>query len=98
MGYCKSCLKAKKEVPETVGETARLWFIRNFCKKELIDYRHDFYTQGVAKGYEMGFEEGVNYITEKHKELSRDEIDEIRFPKINGKYNDYDKVDKKQAG
>ena len=92
MGYCKSCLKAKEEVPESEAEKARLWFMRNICQKELTDYRHDFYTQGVAKGYEMGFEEGVDYICTKNKEMSREDIEHLAFKKINA--STYEKFDK----
>ena len=55
---CECCRKA--EVLDTWFDKVRIFFFRQF-KRDLEDFRMDFYTQGISEGYKLGFNQALEY-------------------------------------
>lgn len=55
---CDCCRQA--EVLDTWWDKIRLFFFKRF-KRDLEDFRMDFYTQGISEGYKLGFNQAIEY-------------------------------------
>lgn len=60
-------------VKETTWEKIRLWFLRTLFKKDLLDYKNDFESLGVSKGYKLGFNQGVQIESKISRLLSAEQ-------------------------
>lgn len=64
---CTSCRKA--EVLDTWWDKIRVFFFRQF-KRDLEDFRMDFYTQGISEGYKLGFNQATSLKYEDSEKLA----------------------------